>query len=52
MKFFLGAILVVLGVFKLVELQESNPKVGWVLTILIVSLWLVEVAKMIWKERR
>ena len=51
-KWILGASLIVLGINKLIDLQDSNPNIGIPLTIIIGSLWIFSVAQLINEKRR
>lgn len=48
MQFALAGILITLGVFQLIELQETNPQAGWTLTLIVVGMW----AYLIWQTWR
>lgn len=39
MQFLLAGILIVLGVFQLIDLQETNPSAGYSLTVIIIAIW-------------
>lgn len=41
----------VLGLLYVLELQQSNPQVGNLLTGILVTLWLVTAIQLAWKER-
>lgn len=49
MRFLLGGTFIVLGVFKIVDLQQTNPTAGWTLTVLLGAMWMVEMVKEIRK---
>ena len=51
-KWILGASLIVLGINKLIDLQDSNPNIGIPLTIIIGGLWIFSVAQLINEKRR
>lgn len=48
MQFVLAGILIVLGVFQLIDLQETNPQAGYSLTFIVVGMW----AYLIWQTWR
>ena len=52
MRFMLGAILIVLGVFKLRDLIETDYPFGATLTIVLVVMWIAEIIKEAHKGRK
>lgn len=52
MKLMLGAILIVLGLFKLRELIETDYPFGATLTVLIVVMWIIEIIREYQRNRK
>ncbi len=50
MQFLLAGILIVLGVFQLIDLQETNPTAGYTLTLIIIGIWSYLIWQT-WKEK-
>lgn len=52
MKSITIALLLVLGVCELVNLQDTHPKLGWTLTYIVALVWMWEAGKLAWKNRK
>jgi len=52
MKTLTLGLLVVLGVCEIANLQDTNPKLGWTLTIIVCATWGYEAIKLAWKNRK
>jgi hypothetical protein len=52
MKLMLSGALIVLGVMKLSEINQTNPAVGIPVTIVLTSAWMVELFRELKKARR
>lgn len=44
-KWILGGSLLTLGIIKLADMNQETPSVGLPLTITLIALWLIQVAK-------
>ena len=52
MKLMLSGALIVLGVMKLSEINQTNPAVGIPVTIVLTSAWVIEIFRELKKARR
>ena len=52
MKLMLSGALIVLGVMKLSEINQTNPAVGVPVTIVLTSAWAIEIFRELKKARR